>query len=175
MEIHQNGYPECFLLSQRSPSRKDKEDKDDPRSCITILYIQGVSEAGTRILLTIDVQVHMKPFRTLRKILSHPKDRIPDDKSNIVYNINCRDCDASYIGEMGRAFKTRMLEDRRAVEKMDFSTSALAQHVWEHDHHIDWTSMCALGTESHYRLRLSREAIYIRRQPLPLTGIEVPA
>ena len=157
--LHQNGYPECFLSPQCSPSRKDREEKDDPRSRVTIPYIQGVSEAVTRILSDINVQVHMKPFRTLRRILSHPKDRISDDKSSIVYKINCRDCDASYVGEMGRALKTRMLEHCRAVEKMDFSVSA---HAWEHDHHIDWTSTCV---ESHYRSRLSREAIYIRRQP----------
>ena len=85
-----------FLLSQCSPSRKDEEEKDDPRFCVTIPYIQpGVSEVVTRIPLNIDAQVHMKPFRTLRRILSYPKDHIPDgDKSNIVYKINCRDCDA---------------------------------------------------------------------------------
>ena len=145
------------------------EDKDDPRSRVTIPYIQGVLEALTRILSDINVQVHMKPFRTLRKILSHPKDRIPDDdKSNVIYKINCRDCDASYVGETGRALKTHVSEHHRAVEKMNFSGSALAQHAWENHHHIDWTSTCILGTESHYRSRLSREAICIRRQPSPL-------
>ena len=82
---------------------------DDPRSCVTVPYIQGVSEVVTRILLDINVQVHMKPYRTLRRILSHPKDRIPDDdKSSIMYKINCRDCDASYVGETGRALKTHV-------------------------------------------------------------------
>ena len=47
--------------SSCSPSRKEK---DDPRSRVTIPYIQGVSEAVTRILSDINVQVHMKPFRT---------------------------------------------------------------------------------------------------------------
>ena len=134
----QNGYLERFLSSQCSPSRKDGEEKDDPRSRVTIPYIQGVLEAVTRILLDINVQVHMKPFRTLRRILSHPKDRIPDDdKSSVVYKINCRDCDASYVGETGRALKTHVLEHRRAMEKRDFYASALVQHAWEHDHHID--------------------------------------
>ena len=55
--FHQNGYPEHFLLSQRSPSRKDEEEKDDHRSRVTVPYIQGVSEAMTRILSNIDVQV----------------------------------------------------------------------------------------------------------------------
>ena len=165
----QNGYPECFLSSQCSPSRKDREEKDDPRSHVTIPYIQGVSEAVTRILSDINVQVHMKPFRTLRRILSHPKDCIPDDdKSSVVYKINCHDCDASYVGETGRALKTCVSEHCRAMEKRDFSASALVQHAWEHDHHIDWTSTCVLGVESHYRSRISREAIYIRRQPSSL-------
>ena len=47
-------------------------------------------------------------------------------------------------------------------------TSALAQHAWENHHHINWTSACILGTESHYCSRLSREAIYIHRQPSSL-------
>ena len=116
----------------------DTYSKGDPRSHVTIPHIQGVSEAVTRILSDINVQVHMKPFRTLRRILSHPKDCIPnDDKPNVVYKINCRDYDASYVGEMGRALKTRTSEHHKAVEKMDFSASALAQHAWEHNHHIN--------------------------------------
>ena len=91
----------------------------------------------TRILLNINVQVHMKPFRTLRRVLSYLKDHISDDKSSVTYKINCRDYDASYVGETGRALKTRMSEHCRAV---DFSASAIAQHALEHDHHIDWTS-----------------------------------
>ena len=84
----------------------------------------------------------MKPFRTLRRILSHPKDCISDDdKSSVVYQINCCHCDASYVG------KTSVLEHRRAVEEMDLSASALAQHAWEHNHRI---GTCVLGVESHY-------------------------
>ena len=70
--LQQNGYPKHFLLSQCSPSKKDKE-KDDPRSHITIPYIQGVSEAVTRILSDINVQVYMKPlggFSPIRRIVS---------------------------------------------------------------------------------------------------------
>ena len=69
----------------------------------------------------------------------------------------CHNSDANYVAGMGR---TRMLQHRRV---MDFSASALAQHVLKHDHHIDWISMCFLRVESHYWSRLSREAIYICR------------
>ena len=156
--LQQNGYPEHFLSPRSSPTRKDRE-KDDPRSHVTIPYIQGVSEAVSRILSDINVQVHMKPFRTLGRILFHPKDHIPDDdESSAVYKINCRDCDASYIGETRRALRTRVSKHCRVMEKMDFSASVLAQHAWEHDHHIEWTSTCVLRVESHYWSTISREA-----------------
>ena len=76
---------------------------------------------------------------------------------------------------MGRALKTRVSEHHRAMEKRDFSASVLVQHAWEHDHHIDWTSMCILGVESHYRSRISREAISTSAgSPLPSIGTGIP-
>ena len=104
----------------------------------------------------------MKSFRTL---LSHPKDHIlDDDKSNVVYKVNCHDCDASYVG------KTKSTEDA-CVEKKDLSDSALAQHARENNQHIDWTSACVLGVESHYH---SRQAIHICRQSSSLNRDGVP-
>ena len=47
-----------------------------------------------------------------------------------------------------------VMQNYGTVEKRDFSTSALAQHEWEHNHHIDGTSMCVLETESHYCSKL---------------------
>ena len=93
--LQQNDYSSRFLCPQCSPPRKDREEKDDPRSHVTIPYIQGVSETVNRILSDINVQVHMSP--------------------------------SGYLGE--------------------FSP----------------------GVESHYWSRISREAIYIYRQPSSLT------
>ena len=96
--LQQNGYPEHFLspqCSQRTERRRMIPDPVSPFHTFKVVV--------TRILSDINVQVHMKPFRILGRILTHPKDRIPDDdKSSVVYKINCRDCDASYVGETGR-------------------------------------------------------------------------
>ena len=48
-------------------------------------------------------------------------------------------------------------EHCRAVEKMDLSGSALAQHAWEHDNHIDWMSACILDVESNYTVKMKWE------------------
>ena len=118
--LHQNGYTQSIssLISAHHLGRTERRRMIvDPMS--PFHTFQGVSEAVTRILSNINAQVHMKPFRTLRRILFHPKDRIPDDKSSVVYKINYHDCDASYVGETGRALKTRMSKHRRAVEKAE--------------------------------------------------------
>ena len=57
------------LLSAHHHSRKDREEKDDPRSHVTIPYIQGVL---TRILSDINVQVpsgHLGEFSPIQKIV----------------------------------------------------------------------------------------------------------
>ena len=96
-----------YLSPQCSPSRKNRE-KNDPRSRVTIPYIQGISEAVTR---DINVQVHMKPFKTLRRILPHPKDCILMMKPSVVHKINFKTVMPAtcYIGETRRALKICML------------------------------------------------------------------
>ena len=55
---------------------------------------------------------------TLRKLVSHSKDRVPTEKRNdVVYQINCQDCSTAYIGEAKRSFNHRSKEHQRAVTK----------------------------------------------------------
>ena len=67
--------------------------------------------------------------------------------SSSVYKICCGDCDPSYVGQTGRALKTRLAEHQRAVREADFSTSALAGSACVEKHHSnDWTSVPVLGS-----------------------------
>ena len=50
---------------------------------------------------------------TLRKLLCKPKDRVAtEDKSNIVYEIDCSNCQAVYFGESKRSLKLRSDEHK---------------------------------------------------------------
>ena len=40
-------------------------------------------------------------------------------KKNVPYKLNCKHCEALYIGENGRAVKQRMNEHKLAVKKRD--------------------------------------------------------
>ena len=53
---------------------------------------------------------------TLRKLICKPKDRVAtEDKSNIVYEIDCSNYQAVYFGEPKRSLKSRSDEHERSV------------------------------------------------------------
>ena len=61
----------------------------------------------------------MKPHSTLRNLLVHPKDkRDPLQTAEVVYEIPCKNCPKSYIGESGRLLATRLNEHHLEVNKL---------------------------------------------------------
>ena len=79
----------------------------------------------------------MKPQQTIRQLLVRPKDRDkPEDKTGVVYRIDCEECEASYIGQTGRQLKERIKEHRRATEKGNILESGVAEHVASTGHSI---------------------------------------
>ena len=101
--------------------------------------MKGVSEPISRILKTAGIKVAMKPHNTLRKELVHPKDRDSlVEKAGVVYQVNCKQCDAAYIGQTGRHLYERIKEHRSAVKKGYTRQSGIAEHAYEKHHDIDW-------------------------------------
>jgi len=65
----------------------------------------------------------MKPYRTLRQLLVHPKDqRTVEQAGECVYQIPCHNCDCTYIGETGRNYGKRQEEHRKEVESISNRT-----------------------------------------------------
>ena len=76
---------------------------------------------------------------TLRKLLCKPKDRVAtEDKNNIVYEIDCSNCQAVYFGESKRSLKSRSDEHKRSVRYCDSAKNEIAKHCWEADHNFNW-------------------------------------
>ena len=64
------------------------------------------------------ISTAMKPHCTIRSQLVHPKDkREPKNTSDAIYNIPCKNCKLSYVGETGRAFGTRLDKHKKEAEK----------------------------------------------------------
>ena len=91
------------------------------------MYVGHVSESIKRLLAPLNIRTCFKPHKTLRELLVHPKDHIPDiKKPGVVYSISCNDCDSVYVGQTGRTLEHRMKEHKRALCSLDVNTSSVA-------------------------------------------------
>jgi len=58
----------------------------------------------------------MKPLKTLRSMLIHPKDREETEQiTECIYKVSCVSCDKTYIGETGRKLGVRLQEHRYVI------------------------------------------------------------
>ena len=162
-----NGYPRQLIARhsrQLSPQNQlNRSTERETVASITLPYIRGVSEHIRRVLAGLNIRVSLYPFLTLRRLLVRPKDPIDQDrKKGIVYRINCKDCHHCYIGQSSRSLHQRIKEHRRAVAHGDVNASALAEHVLDSGHEIDWGNATILGQNSYIYPRLYLESWYIQ-------------
>ena len=183
--LRTNGYHKN-LIQRRSTSQRSEteETMEKPAARVTLPYVQGVSEAIRRVLKDLDITTSFRPMTSLRKVLSHPKDPLPPStRSGVIYQIPCRDCDKSYIGQTGRTLLQRIKEHQRAVKTMNTDNSALAEHVWSEYDHIGWEDATVLDQHSFLHSRCVMESWYINNIPetlnrekglLPETYLSLP-
>ena len=58
-------------------------------------------------------------------------------KFNIIYEINCIQCDKKYIGQTSRYLHNRFLEHARSIKNKE-SKTALAEHALTYKHYFDF-------------------------------------
>ena len=132
-----NGFPNIttFLTSSRQQSHNTQYNH-----FTSILYIQGTSEK-VRILNEAGVKVAMRPVRTIGRNLPSLKDpHNPEEKSCVVYQVPCSDCNFVYIGQTKRDLKSRLTEHKLAIKNQEPEKSALCEHYMRFDHLIDWNN-----------------------------------
>ena len=84
----------------------------------------------------------------MRKLLCKPKDRVAtEDKNNNVYEIDCSNCEAVYLGESKRSLKSRSDEQKRSVRSCDCDKNKIAKHCWEADHNFNWDQKKVIDRE----------------------------
>ena len=101
------------------------------------------------------------PYK-IRNIFSKIKDRDPLlYASNVVYCIDCKDCEGRYVGSTSQWLKNRI-----SLHKSDCNTNklrcALAGHALGNGHTFDFENVRVLDRESNYRNRLFLEMFHIK-------------
>ena len=172
--LKQCGYPDWAIdkavLPGTSKPRTANHSRDPGRvnrGFVKLPYVKDLSEALRRVFNSYGVTTCFKPTRTLRQSLVAPKDKTTkEQKCGAIYQIPCQGhtnrgpCQESYIGETGRALKTRFLEHRRPSSV----NSEVSQHIHIESpgHSVDFDKVKILDSEPDYFLRGVKEAIYIR-------------
>ena len=98
------------------------------------------------------------------------KDPVPTSTLNgVVYRIPCKDCEHAYVGQSGRSLDCRVKEHQRAVRNGDTNASALAEHAWNEEHHIDWQNAEVLeANQQYWRKRCLLESWHVNKETKPL-------
>jgi len=123
-------------------------------------YIRGASERTAKILKPFGIQLAHKSIHSLRSQLVKVKDhRQLEEKTSVIYRINCKDCSHHYIGETSREFGKRLKEHQNSVRRRD-PQSALYTHIEETGHNIDWESPTILTQQQGFYQRKMMESIF---------------
>ena len=99
--------PKTVLSTRQTPTENQKK-KPNPSTGkfiagarVVIPYTKGLSEQNRHTLGKFRVRIFFKGMSTIKSLLMHPKDPIPDaQKTDIIYHWKCpaNNCTAKYIG-----------------------------------------------------------------------------
>ena len=106
---HKEG--ERTVISEGKTKEKNTEKS---KGMVTLPYVKGVTEPIQRILKHHEIARSVRPHQSIRRILVHPNDKLEDTKkTDCAYQIPCKSCNQTYIGETVRTFGTRLDEHNK--------------------------------------------------------------
>jgi len=102
----------------------------------------------------------------LNKFIKVHKDILSTlSRPNVVYKINCSNCDASYVGQTKRILNARISEHRNYIRRKSTQSSVITDHRLQSNHEFDWDDVEVLDEKKNYKKRLISEMIHIKKQP----------
>ena len=148
-----------FILTPTSSTLNSHHNSDI--KYISAPYINGVSEKINRQLKNHNLILSSKPTTTLKSKLCNLKDKVKQiDQNNVIYRLDCNDCDEIYIGESNRNLSKRMYEHENNVRNHN-QNSLVFQHVANSGNHkINWDNPKVIDKNDHWKKRKFIESCY---------------
>ena len=133
---------------------------------INLPCVESTSEKLWDILRLHKVRAIFYTEKTLRKLLCKPKDRVATEgKNNIVYEIDCSNCEAVYFGESKWSLISRSDKHKRSVRNCDCDKNEIAKHCWETDPNFSWDQKKVIDKEIWLILWKIKETIHCLKNP----------
>ncbi|KAK9873035.1 hypothetical protein WA026_020769 [Henosepilachna vigintioctopunctata] len=131
-------------------------------------YIRNLTNEIKNCFKNENIKIPTYNVKTISTLYSKLKDRTPKLlKSNIIYKIKCTECESTYVGQTAQWLKSRLALHKSDITKRKLRC-ALALHLLEKNHKIDFESTEILEVNGKYNKRLILQMINIRRQTNPI-------
>jgi len=153
-------------FNQLNNQRDHDVSSEIKENYFVIPYIEHTGEKFIQFFKNIpNFKLTFSGINRLSKFIKVQKDPLPTlFHSNVVYKINCLQCDASYVGQTRRFLKSRIDEHRSHIRRNTSQTSVITEHRVNLLHDFDWENVEVLDEEAHYNKRLISEMIFIKKQ-----------
>ena len=141
-----NGYPVNLIndiinkcrnkFSNRNIEEVNNEFDIEKVFCIP--YYRHISEQIRKVLFKYDINVVFRKGKTIKSCLNNNY-KPNNQKSGVVYQVSCNDCEAVYVGHTKRKLEDRIKEHKRALYSPNlYNSSNIAYHAINEDHSINF-------------------------------------
>lgn len=170
----QNGYEHRIIrgLVARNSSVRSTTEADSTKVAVTkyrsLAYWNCCSEqiAKTIKMYHPSMGLGFKSYNTLYSMFfTKLKQKVPRLLcSELIYKINCADCDAAYVGHTKSYLKIRISGHKSDVNAGNVEKCATALHAVEEQHTLKFDEVEILGFSNNLHKRLVLEMLYINSQ-----------
>jgi len=142
------------------------------QSYFTIPYVSCIATKFIQFFKNISFcKLSFSCLNKLNKFIKVHKDLLStSSRSNVVYKIECSNCDASYVGQTKRLLKDRIGEHRNHIKRNTNQIFVITNHRKNYNHEFDWNNVKVLDEETNYKKRLISEMIHIKKQKCGLNS-----
>ncbi|EFN74754.1 hypothetical protein EAG_01936, partial [Camponotus floridanus] len=127
--------------NKNNSSNQAKQDQDsgENASYFVLPFYSNISDKFNKITRNTNIKVAFFSENKLNIFIKTHKDPIPKlDNNNVVYGINCLNCEAMYIGQTKRKLKTRISEHRRNLNMKTKGQFVITDHCLDYNYAFDW-------------------------------------
>jgi len=128
---------------------------------LTIPYVHNVSNDIVKNFVDIRFTIPRK----LDNVIKRGKDRLNNQQViEVVYKMNCNDCDKVYIGQTKRHLVTRIKEHRNNIKNPSGNFSIVTDHRLSFNHDFDWNNPNILHKERNRKKREIAENVLYKEK-----------
>lgn len=126
-------------------------------------YHPLLSSKLTSYFKSQNITTIFKNTNKLDTIVKKGKDKLPTMRQhNVIYKIECNDCESSYVGQTYRALEIRLQEHQKNILIPD-KHNAISKHRVTFKHDMKWDKPKVLDCERNQYKRDISEMLHIKR------------